>query len=280
MFLRCKILTLCSADFPVFGQKTSESDEEIVFAISVGEFKKVLRQVIFAVSTDMNKLKFTRVYMELVCDTLGLAASDTYRLADTSCPVKRLSGSNDIKMLVPARPLHEFLRIAQKLTDDLVVEVVCKGNNISIKKEAIRIATRLGSEEYPDTRKIFPTTFEGTVTLNTNAFRQALERAMILTEKSGTSFIDFSTEEPSLIGTDMSISVVSAYGSLKERLNVEYNGSGFRATLNARYLHEWLKNCKGDTVQIQHNGPIQPCVALDTTAPEYRYLVLPIRRDA
>ncbi|MBT9133118.1 MAG: hypothetical protein DDT33_01649 [Firmicutes bacterium] len=103
---------------------------------------------------------------------------------------------------------------------------------------------------------------------------------MILTEKSGTSIIDISTEDPSLIGTDMTISVVSAYGSLKERINVKYSGSGFRATLNARYLHEWLKNCKGDTVQIQHNGPNQPCVALDTAAPGYRYLVLPIRRNA
>ncbi|MBT9133117.1 MAG: DNA polymerase III subunit beta [Firmicutes bacterium] len=156
-----KLLTLRSTDFPVFGQRDSESDEETAFAISVGEFKKVLRQVIFAVSTDENKLKFTHVNMELAGNTLQLAASDTYRLADTNCPVERLSGSTDIKMLVPARPLHEFLRIAQKLTDDLVIKVICKGNNISIKTEAIKIATRLGSEEYPDIRKIFPTTFEG-----------------------------------------------------------------------------------------------------------------------
>lgn len=278
-----RLLTLDSAGFPAFERKDDGTDGEVIFRLGVGEFKRVLRQIIFAVSTDVNNQKFTCVNMELISDTLHLAASDTYRLADTSCTVERIPGNDgDIKMLVPAKPLYEFLRIVQKTADDAndqVVEIVCREKSLSIKTGAIKIATRLWKDDkYPETRKLFPTTFGGTVTLDTVIFRQALERTLIFTEKSATSIIDLSTEEPSLVGTDMSINVISAYGSLKERINVEYNGEGFRATLNARYVHEWLKNCRGEHVQIQHGGPNHACVALDTAFQEFRYLILAIRR--
>jgi DNA polymerase-3 subunit beta len=274
---KLQLSTLDPVDFPRFKQ-SEEGADTISIAVTVGEFKKALRQIIFAVSTDINKQNFTRVNFGLFNNELHLTATDTYRLATTVCPATRISGS-DKDILVPAKPLHEFLRFAGKLSDSETVKITGRDKSIAFEAGPIQVMARLGTETFPDIQKLIPTVFSGTLTVNTNAFRQALERALILTEKGGTSVANFSTGAPSLVGIDLCISVTSAHGSLKERINTEYSGDGFDTTLNARFLLEWLKVCEGDQIQLQHNGVHHPCVALDSASPSLKYLVLPIRRN-
>ncbi len=275
---KVQLPTLDHSNFPLFGQNDS-AENAVKTTVTVGELKKGLRQVLFAVSADVNKQSFTRVNFKIFADTLQLTASDTYRLSTTTCPAVRTTGE-DRDMLVPAKPLQELLRSIQKLKDDDLVAITAQDRNIAFEAGSARIITRLGTESFPDVQKLIPTSFNGTMTVDTNALRQALERAMILTEKSGSSVVDLSTGETSLVGVDLCISVTSAYGSLRERIYGEYQGDGFEASFNARFLHDWLKVCEGDQVQIQHNGMYQPCVTLDSASPALKYLVLPIRKHS
>ena len=98
-------------DFPELPEINDK--KAVTYKIGVDEFKTSISQVIIASSNDLTRPALTGVYFNTNGDTLAIAATDGYRLAEKKLIDKVKS---EVAAIVPASSLQEVLR---SITDDI-----------------------------------------------------------------------------------------------------------------------------------------------------------------
>ena len=74
------------------------------------------------------------------------------------------------------------------------------------------------------------------------------------------------------------MSAKTANGEAKDTCRVDGDGGGLEIGFNNRYLLEALKYCPADTVKIELNTGISPCIIVPVEGEEnFLYMVLPVR---
>lgn len=253
-------------EFPHFPEFSPESTS-IRFSVNVADIRRALRQTLFSVSHDEGKPAFTGLLFTLQENTLNLSASDTFRLATTSCPVEN-TGSNG-EFLVPAKNLQEILRI---FTDEQeTAQVVVDQSQLLFMCRGIQLTSRLLDENFPNVERVIPRDFLGRASVDSQSFQQAIERASLLSE--GVNHV----VRLSVGANVMMVRAASKHGKTQEQVPLELDGEGLEISLNSRFILEMLKICEGDHCIIEMTGPNKPCVLRDSLHPNYLYLVLPIK---
>ena len=260
-----EIYGLSAEDYPLFPEQQPELSQ-CSFKIKAADLRRALRQTLFAVSHDEGKPAFVGVFFSLAHETLTLAASDTFRLATTSCTVQSNSTAD---FLVPGKNLQEVLRV---ITDEeAIIEAAVIQNQLFLYCRNTCISSRLIDENYPQINRVIPKSFIGTAVLDTAAFTQAVERASLLAEGSN-HVLRFSLNHEAMV-----IRAASKYGKIQEVVPLELTGEGVEIAFNARFILDMLKIVEGEQCLIEITGPNQPFILKDSLADNYLYLVLPVR---
>lgn len=253
-------------DFPAF--PSGERDHaSVCFEVNSSELRRALRQTLFAVSHDEGKPAFTGVFFSCKDSKLSLSASDTFRLATTTCPVQNQAGNGDF--LVPGRILQEIVRVFTE--DDLSIHATLLQNQLLFETEKTNISCRLLNENYPNIERVIPTSFSGKATIGVNSFQQTVERAFLLSE--GVNHVIRLEIEKEF----MTVKASSKYGKIQEKIPVDFAGEDQEISLNARFLLDVLKTCEGDACILHLTGQNKPCIIKDVAYERYIYLVLPIK---
>jgi DNA polymerase III subunit beta len=257
---------LDAAEFPLF---TTFSPEQVQmdFKIKTVDFRRALRQTLFAVSTDEGKPAFTGLLFSLQDNQLVLSASDTFRLATTRCAVQNKGNSGTF--LVPARNLHEVLRLF--VQDEDYIEVMVAQNQLLLKSGNKELTSRLLEENFPNVERVIPKEFVGKADIDVTQFLQAVERASLLSE--GTNHVIRLSIGKGL----MVVRAASKYGKTQEQIDLNLEGEGLEVSLNSRFIMDMLKINEGDRCILEITGPNKPCILRDSLYQEYLYLVLPIK---
>lgn len=249
--------------FPVFSKENSKYD----FMISTSVFRRALQQTLFAVSHDEGKPAFTGVHFSLREQSLSLSASDTFRLATTSCVLINSGTTGDF--LVPAKSLQECARI---FTDEEETIAACVAQNqLLLRCGEKMVFSRLLDANFPSVERVIPRAFSGRATLNGASLQKAVERASLLAEGSN-HVVRLSIGEGAV-----TIRASSKYGKIHEQIPLQLEGDGLEISLNARFILDMLKINEGENCIIEHNGANKPCIFRDSLSPHYLYLVLPIK---
>lgn len=259
---------LRSEDFP----KIPEVADAQQLHIKQSVLKEMIRQTIFAVSTDESRPVLNGCYLVSDGSALEMVAIDGFRLALRRNEI----GENlpVMNFIVPGKALNEVGRILSA-SGDAMVDIYPSLNHIKFDIGTVKLVSRLIQGDYMNYRGIIPQTAETTLTVDPKTVLSAIERAVLVITSDDRRF------PVRLSMTDDETLVVSAnteVGSLREEITVAMNGSKIDIDFNPKYFLDALKAIDEDEINIIFNGSMGPCVLRPLDSQEFAYLVLPLRR--
>ncbi len=235
--------------------------------INVADFKEMIRQVVFAASTDEARPVLTGVLVTLQDGTLTMAAADGFRLSVRTAPLSNSNGQN-LHAIIPGRALSELARIAGD-SDDSVTMILPPGRGqVVFRMKDVELTSQLIEGNFPEYQQIIPGTHNTRTVLSTEAFLKACKQAEIFA-RDGSHIARLNiTPGSELEPGSVEISAQSEEtGSNETVVDATIEGPSVVIAFNVRFLREVL-----DVVGT-------PNVALETTASAAPGLIRPLGED-
>ncbi|NEU32660.1 DNA polymerase III subunit beta [bacterium LRH843] len=249
-------------------------EEELLFRLPQDILKNMIRQTVFAVSTQETRPVLTGVNFETESQELICTATDSHRLAMKKSTIEKndetLSFSN---VVIPGRSLNELSKIIEE-TDGLI-DVVVTENQVLFKMKNLLFFSRLLEGKYPVTKGMIPTQSKTSFKLKTKSFLQTLERALLLSREGKNNVINLKT----LGGNQVEITSVSPeVGKVTEHLDVSsMDGEEMRISFNGKNIIDALKVIDSEEIHIVFTGAMSPFVIRPIDHDNYLHLFSPVR---
>ncbi len=259
---RSTINGIIADEYPV----VPEIDKGQSWTLPVKECRS-LAQVVFAASSDETRPVLTGVLLQSQKGYLYGAATDSYRLAEK----KLIKTTQEISLLVPAMALQELLRILPEGVEE--IEVISDSQQVLFRAGDLELVSRLIDATYPDYRKLIPTKFNISATVDRSEFITITKVSSLFARESAGSItlkVDESTKQISIT------SIASQLGENTSSAPATIQGTG-EVTLNSRYLLDVLSVLSGKDVTFSFNGKLEPCVVTDSESADSTYLVMPLK---
>ncbi len=255
-------------DYPLLPEHQPEKKPLV---IKSGELKEIIRQTVFAISTDATRPAFSGVLFDFMDNKLKVVASDTYRLTMKNKQIENWE-YDDNKVLVPGKSLKELLRILDD--DEMPVEIYPASKQLIFKFAETYFYTRLLEDKFPDFTRVIPTDFVANIIVNRKEFSYLIERAMLLSNDGNQTAI-ISVKE-----LEMNIRAVSDIGRMEESISlIEKEGQDIEILLNVRFIMDVLKVLDNERICFYFGGSEAPCIIRPENDDNFLYLVLPIKMD-
>ncbi|MEV0582530.1 DNA polymerase III subunit beta [Nonomuraea sp. NPDC050310] len=242
-------------------------------------FAAAVAQVAVAAGRDDTLPMLTGVRMEIEGDTVTLAATDRYRLAVRE--LKWSPGQPDFAAIamIPGKTLADTAKSLGSTGAEVEIALSSSGGTgegmIGFSSAGRRTTTRLLDPEFPKYRSLLPTEFAAKAELSTGPFVEAVKRVALVAERNTPVRLAFRGGE-----------VVLEAGSGDEAqavevLPVDYEGEEMNIAFNHQFLLEGLGAVDSDVARLQMTTSTKPAILTGGKhgdgAPDYRYLIMPIR---
>jgi DNA polymerase-3 subunit beta len=268
------LLALPAEDYPALPEMppsvgTVESD---VFAAAVA-------QVAAAAGRDETTLPaLTGVRTEIEGEKLTLIATDRYRLAVRELRWNPAQPDLTAAVLVPGKALADTAR-ALTAGAEVSIALALPGDSgdgmIGFEGGGRRTTTRLLGGEFPRYQALLPDQVNATAELPVSALAESVKRVALVAERNTPVRLSFSAGQLLLeAGTGDEAQAV-------ETVEASYEGDDIQIAFNPTYLLDGLSAIDSDTARISFTAPSKPAVITGKpdgdAAPDYRYLLMPIR---
>jgi len=256
-------------EFPIIPEVTSEN----TLTLKQPLLRELIRQTVFAASTDETRAILTGALLILEGQTISLVATDTHRLALRSSTLEepmQLTVSGDI--IIPARTLNELYRLLQA-DEEAEVRLDIAENQIQFTLDDTILLSRLIEGQFPNYKKVIPTEYERCLVLDTDLFHNAVRRCAIVARENAYKVILRTTPEGELTITADSHKV----GRAEESIPVELEGEPVEIAFNAQYLLDVLGIIDSETVRFELGGPLNPGAIRPVGEVDYVYVLMPMQ---
>ena len=246
-----KILGLPAEDYP----QLPEVQDTVGFAVPQARLRELIRQTLFAVSTDEARAILTGVLLVYEENTVKFVATDTHRLAVKETRVSEGRGGPQ-KAIVPARAMNELARLLTDAEGD--VQITLSSNQIQFAlpgETKIQIISRLIEGQFPNYQRVIPAAHQKKLTVDVDALLRAVRRASIVARENAHRIV-FRTVEDKLVLTAESQMV----GNAREEVEVEREGEDVEIAFNAKYLLDVLNVLDSEKLQLELTEPLKPGV--------------------
>lgn len=242
-------------------------NKENAIVISQNNFKEMIRQTIFAVSTDEIRPILTGVLFEVSGDRVSMVALDGFRMAVKTCSVMN---DTNFKVVIPGKSLGEIGKILGDT--EAAVNIYFSKNQILVQVDETIVISRLLEGEFINYRQILPNDYKIKIRVQTSQLIESCERAALFARDSSNNMIKFEITEDV-----MSIKSNSQYGDVQEELKIKKEGEDIEIAFNAKYFMDVLKVIQADELTIEFTTNISPSILRPVEDTGYLYLVLPSR---
>ena len=251
-------------DFP----ELPELDEKqaVTYKIGVDEFKASINQVMIASSNDLTRPALTGVYFNTNNDTLAIAATDGYRLAEKKLIDKVKS---EVKAIVPASSLQEVLRA---IGDDVEeVEISFNEDLVRFRLGEVEVISKLIDGSYPDYQKLIPKNNDIKATLNREELIRVTKLAALFARSVGGSII-CETTDPDAFSVK---SIANEFGENNSKIETTVTKSG-RINLNSRFLLDALNALEEPEIEFKFSDRVAPVVLCNKKNTNYTHIIMPL----
>lgn len=258
---------LVAEDFPLI----PEMEKENVVELPVQDFKKSLSQVLLAASLDTSRIEINAVNFDFKDNTLVLAATDSYRLAEKKL---KLSNSQKTSLIIPLKTLQELNRILSE-QHEKKLKIYFNENQILFELDGLELTSRVIDGKYPDYNQIIPREFKTEAKCDIGKLVPAV-KSVALFCKQGINDIRLSLDSKNqkiIIAT-----ASSNTGTSVAKVDAKISGEDNDIVFNYRYLLDGLNQLGGNEVNIKINNNSSPGLLQPATDNNYIYLVMPIRQ--
>ena len=267
-----------ASEFPIIPTYQPGMDEPSV-EVEPAKLRNMIEQVAFAASKDDSRPTFTGVYTHLDGDRLTMAATDGFRLAVRSTILEEPSPVAT-GVIIPARALSELARIigSVELGQDDGVEVVFTEarNQVMFHLPGVDLVSQLIEANFPDYKKIIPTSYNTRAVLDTGEFLNAIKVAYLFARDSAGSVRV--TLQPGEVGKVILTATSAELGDNVSEIDAMIEGDEISATFNAKYMIEVLSVINTPQVVFEVISATRPGVFRPVGAgeEEYVHVIMPM----
>ncbi|KUK55154.1 MAG: DNA polymerase III subunit beta [Atribacteria bacterium 34_128] len=283
-----KILGFSAEEFSPFPEIQSKVKVKLTHKV----LKDTIQEVIFASSKDESRSFLNGILWKKVEKGLEVAATDSHRLALKKI---KLTGKNKIEsdvqfeVIIPQRTLSELFKLLN-FEDDSIVEIGIGEKQVVFilnpegEKNKIRLFSRIIDGQFPDYYQIIPTQFKTRIKIDTEEFRQKMERiTLFVKEDLNTIKMEvhlYNQQEGENRGELILKANTPDIGEAYEQIPCLVEGEYVEITFNSRYIIDVLRIIKTDHTEIGLNENLSPALIKPVEKEEqYIYVLMPIRMD-
>ena len=253
-------------DFPELPK--IDEKEAVTFKINVDIFKEAVNEVIIASSNDTTRPALTGVFFNTFNNSLYIAATDGYRLADRRFVDKVQS---EIKAIVPTNALQEVIR---SISDNIEeIEVLITDSQIRFRMGEIEITSKLIDASFPDYRQLIPKNCSNIIELDKAELIRMTKVAALFARDSGGSIVCEASKEN---GTFSVSAVASELGENTSAMEAEVKDDG-KVVLNSRYLLDALNATIEGKITFGLSGKLAPVTIKNAKNDDYTHIIMPLK---
>lgn len=269
-----KINGMNASEFPLIPSVITKETIEL----PASKFKNGLVDVLFSVATTEVRPELSGVYIKISEKEIIMAATDSYRLAEKRVPVSLSCSTREV--ILPARALHEVVRMVSVLADDEGVSdkllLGLADNQAVFRFGPSELVTRTVEGKYPDYTQIIPTQFQTEAIVGREELIKAVKTASLF---SRTGIFDVTLEVAD--GAVKAMATDATRGKNSATSSADIKGNNNSLVANYRYLLDGLQSMSSEGVTLKIVDGMNPCVivpngTLDKGA--QTYIVMPIRQ--
>lgn len=271
-----KIKGMPADEYPVI----PDIEEQHGYTLDAHGFRQALSKTVVAVARNEIRPELAGVYMHFFPegeDGMVMAATDSYRLAETKLPV--LQGEDNKTCIVPGRVVYEVIRLlvaAQALPGaEAQVRLWVSDNQLAIRYGSFELTARLVDGTYPDYRQIIPKDFKTSATLPVGVAVNKIKAASLFTT-IGVNAVSFDLNASQ---NTVNVSSTSTQtGEHASEMEADVTGEENSILLNHRYVLDGLQHMESEQFVFSVNSGDTPCVLKPQKDVGYLYIVMPIRQ--
>lgn len=266
---RFQLQTLPESDYPDIA--TGEFSHS--FTLAASALTETLAATEFAISTEETRYYLNGVHLHVLesdgAAFLRAVATDGHRLARMQLPAPD-GAAGMPAIIIPRKTVGEIARIAKDQKGDIGIEI--SATKIRITAGSTTLTSKLIDGTFPDYQRVIPAGNDKVVTLDADAFRQAIDRVATISSERGRA-VKLALSDA---GLTLSVSQPDG-GAATEELSPDYDGAPVEIGFNHRYLLDVLAALGGDTVRLKLADPGSPAILQTSEGAALLVVLMPMR---
>ncbi|WP_166245797.1 DNA polymerase III subunit beta [Paenibacillus turpanensis] len=247
-------------------------EENQIITLNNDLLKSMIRQTVFAASSNEATSVLTGVLWTLHDSTLKFVATDRHRLASMevrleSTPVQFTN------IVISAKTLNELYKLLSDQNQK--IDIVVADNQVLFKIDSLLFFTRILDGTYPDTTKIIPQVYKSEIVFQTKELADAIDRAYLMSREEKTNIVRMSAADDGEIEISSSSTEI---GKVTEQLVAKIvTGEPLKIAFNSKYMLDVLKVIDSETIRIGFTGAMSPMIVKPDEHTQILHLILPYR---
>ena len=269
-----RIRTYAADDFP----QLPGFDAEAAFRMSGEVLVETVEKVSRSYSRDETRPVLTGILISFEENWVRMVTTDSYRLSikETELATTAFEGSREA--IIPARAMQEVSRIFSG-SEEEEVEVSLSENQALFRVGDVLFGTRLIDGNFPEYRRLLPTTFEREISVSREELMRTLRRVNLFAQ-SQTPPVPVS-----LSFSEGAVEVIvrnGEVGEAHERLEAT-SEDDFLISFNPGYLLDGVSAVDTEKVVFKLNEALKPGLIVPGEnggtgeEPDFLYLIMPMR---
>ena len=267
-----RIRAYAADDFP----QLPGFDAEAAFRMSGDLLVETVEKVSRSYSRDETRPVLTGILISFEENRVRMVTTDSYRLSikETELATTAFEGSREA--IIPARAMQEVARIFGSEGED-EVEVSLSENQALFRIGDVLFGTRLIDGNFPEYRRLLPTTFEREISVNREDLMGTLRRVNLFAQRQTPPVpvsLSFSNGAVEVIVRNGEV------GEAHERLPAT-SEDDFLISFNPGYLLDGVSAIDTEKVVFKLNEALKPGLIVPGVEgeeePDFLYLIMPMR---
>jgi DNA polymerase III subunit beta len=269
-----RIRTYAADDFP----QLPGFDAEAAFRMSGEVLVETVEKVSRSYSRDETRPVLTGILISFEENRVRMVTTDSYRLSikETELATTAFEGSREA--IIPARAMQEVSRIFSG-SEEEEVEVSLSENQALFRVGDVLFGTRLIDGNFPEYRRLLPTTFEREISVSREELLRTLRRVNLFAQRQTPPV------PVSLSFSEGAVEVIvrnGEVGEAHERLEAT-SEDDFLISFNPGYLLDGVSAVDTEKVVFKLNEALKPGLIVPGEnggtgeEPDFLYLIMPMR---
>lgn len=252
-------------DFPILPRVSAEHS----FTIKAADLMRAIKSVSYCASTSAVKPELQSVLLQGEAGKFIAAATDSFRLAERTVPLR--AGSVP-QLLLPARNAAELMRILESASGDC--EIYYNDNQLSTHVGEVYYTSRLIDGTFPNYQHLVPKKFTTEAVALREDVAQALKSLSIFADKFSQVSLTVDPKQKTILLSSHNPDV----GEQTCTLRATIVGEPVAINFNSKYLADSLQPIAGESIRIHLSGPGKPILIRDASDNSFFYLAMPMNR--
>ena len=262
---RFNLQTLPAEDFPRLAETDSAGTK---LRVKQRDLKKLFLLVQYSMAQQDIRYYLNGMLLLIDGSVLTAVATDGHRLSLASLTLNQAYDRTEV--ILPRKAVLEIIKLLSDEEQD--VEIDIQKNQIRVEKEGISLVSKLVDGKFPDYKRVVPTNYQKSFTIDRALLLQSLQRAAILSNEKfrGVHWVL----------TANTLTVVcnnSEQEEAQEELAIEYNGEALDIGFNITYLLDALTNIESQTIICSFGDANSSTLITVPGSQDFKYVVMPMR---